>query len=135
MLGCAERQIQRYTAAGKLTVEYQAEGKTRKATYLEDEVMALKEQQAAPELRGIAIRPLVAQPPPLAADNQPATTNNPLTLPPQALQVLQMLGTMAKVEEGQCVSVEEVKFEKLLVRADGSTRMSGVSVSRYNARA
>lgn len=135
MLGCAERQIQRYTAAGKLNVEYHQEGKTRKATYLEAEILALKEQQAAPEIRGIAIRPVVAEQPPPATESQPPTITNPLALPPQALQVLQMLGTTAKVEEGNCVSVEEIKFERLLVRADGSTRMSGVSVSRYNARA
>lgn len=135
MLGCAERQIQRYTAAGKLNVEYHQEGKTRKATYLEAEILALKEQQSAPEIRGIAIRPVVVEQSPPATESQTPTTNNPLALPPQALQVLQMLGTTAKVEEGNCVSVEEIKFERLLVRADGSTRMSGVSVSRYNARA
>jgi hypothetical protein len=132
LLGCTERQLQRLAAKGMLTVEYVQEGKTRKATYSEAEVRALKQQQASPELRGIAVRP---QEP--ATDHQPPATNHqsPLSLPPQAMQVLQMLGATSGIEAGKCVSVEEMRFEKLFVGADGSTRMSGVSVSRYSARA
>ena len=139
LLGCAERQIQRYAQAGKLTVEYMQEGKARKAMYVEAEVRLLKQQQEAPELRGIAVR--AVEP---TTNHQPATSSippsnpnppTPLTLPPQALQVLQMLGTTIGVEEGKCVSVEEIKFDKLSVSADGTTRMVGVSVSRYSARA
>lgn len=135
LLGCTERQLQRLATKGKLTVEYVREGGTRRATYAEAEVMALKEGQEAPELRGI-VQPIT--------DHQQLTTTNPapstqhstpLALPPQALQVLQMLGATSAIEAGKCVSVEEMKFEKLFVGADGSTRMSGVSVSRYSARA
>lgn len=138
VLCCAERQIQRYAQAGKLTVEYVQEGKTRKAMYSEAEVRALLEQQKTPELRGIAVRP---QEP--TTNHQPPTTNltpstqhpTPLALPVAAQQVLQMLGATSAIEAGKCVSVEEMKFDKLFVGADGSTRMSGVSVSRYSARA
>lgn len=143
LLGCAERQIQRYAAQGKLTVEYVQEGKIKKALYSEAEVRALKQQQEAPEIRGIAVRarqisepthPISESTPP-TTDNRQLTTTNPLALPPQALQVLQMLGATSGIEAGKCVSVEEVKFDRLVVGADGSTRMSGVSVSRYSARA
>ena len=131
ILGCAERQIQRYAQAGKLTVEYVQEGKTRRAMYSEAEVRALKQQQETPELRGIAVR---TQEP---STNQPPATNHqsPLSLPPQAMQVLQMLGATSGIEAGKCVSVEEMSFEKLSVGADGSTKMSGVKVARYSARA
>ena len=132
LLGCAERQIQRYAQAGKLTVEYVQEGKTRKALYAEADVRALQQQLAAPELRGIAVRPAVSEPP--VTDSAIQTPNSAIALPPQAMQVLQMLGATSGIEAGKCVSVEEMKFEKLFVGADGSTRMSGVSVSRYSAR-
>lgn len=139
LLGCAERQIQRHTQSGKLTVEYVQEGKTRKAMYSEAEVIALKQQQEAPELRGI-VQPTTDQQQ-LTTTNQPPTTDHrppttsPLALPPQAMQVLQMLGATSAIEAGKCVSVEELRFDKLVVKSDGSTRMSGVSVSRYSARA
>jgi len=143
VLCCAERQIQRYAQAGKLTVEYVQEGKTRKAMYSEAEVRALKQQQEAPELRGIAVRtsPLSEPTTPISAgtpqttDNQQLTTTNPLALPPQAMQVLQMLSGTSNAEAGKCVSVEEMSFEKLSVGADGSTRMAGVKIARYSARA
>ena len=116
LLGCAERQIQRYAQVGKLTVEYVQEGRTRRALYSEIEVQALKQQQATPELRGIAVQP--------TTDHRQLTTNlasdsrspTPLALPPQALQVLQMLGATAGVEDGKCVSVEEMKFEQAVRR-------------------
>jgi hypothetical protein len=134
VLGCAERQIQRYAAQGKLTVEYVQEGKIRKALYPEAEVRALKEQQETPELRGIAVRG-----PEPATDHQPPTTisnhQSLLALPAAAQQVLQMLGATSGIEAGQCVSVEEMSFERLSVSADGSTKMAGVKVSRYSARA
>ena len=141
LLGCAERQIQRYAQAGKLTVEYVQEGKARKAMYAEAEVRLLKQQQEAPELRGVAVRlPQVSETPPpisppLTIASLKTPLSNPMTLPPQALQVLQMLGTMNSIEEGKCVSVEEIKFDKLSVGTDGTTRMAGVSVARYSARA
>lgn len=138
LLGCAERQIQRYAQAGRLTVEYVQEGKTRKAVYVEAELLALKAEQETPQLRGIAVRA-----PEPTTDHQLPTTNltpstqhpTPLALPVAAQQVLQMLSGTSGIEAGKCVSVEEMRFEKLFVGADGSTKMTGVSVSRYSARA
>ncbi len=142
LLGCTERQLQRLAAKGKLTVEYVQEGNARRATYVEAEVVALKQAQEAPEIRGIVVRPAETENQKMEGKNQDSTLNtqhsalrNPLTLPPQAMQVLQMLGATANVEAGKCVSVEEIKFDKMTVGADGSTRMSGVSVSRYSAQA
>lgn len=147
-LGCTERQLQRLAAKGKLTVEYVQDGGTRRATYAEAEIQALKEEMDAPEVRGIAMRPTTDDRPPAtdqivntngnhqsATDPRLLTTTNPLTLPPQALQVLQMLSGTSSVEAGKCVSVEEVSFDKLFVGADGATKMSGVKVARYSARA
>ena len=143
-LGCAERQIQRYTQAGRLTVEYVQEGKIRKAMYNAAEVDALKQQLAAPEVRGIAVRPpqisegtpQASEPTPQTTDNRQLTTTNPLALPVAAQQVLSMLGAASAIEAGgKCVAVEEMSFEKLSVGADGSTRMAGVKIARYSARA
>jgi len=134
-LGCTERQLQRLAQKGKLSVEYVQEGNSRKATYLEAEVIALKEQQDAPEIRGIVVQPPEAPPIDSSLVTHHSSPTNPLSLPPAALQVLQMLGATSAVEAGKCVSVEEMKFDKLSVGRDGTTRMSGVSVSRYSARA
>lgn len=136
LLGCTERQIQRYTQSGKLTVEYVQEGKTRKAMFSESEVVALKQQLDAPEVRGIAVRTApVSEPTPQPSQPAPLVATNPVMLPMQAQQALQMLGATSFAEAGKCVMVEEMKFDKLVVGKDGSTRMSGVSVSRYSARA
>lgn len=137
LLGCTERQLQRLATKGKLTVEYVREGGTRRATYAEAEVLALKEGQEAPELRG-TVQPTTDHQQ-LTTTNQPPTTNHqpPLSLPPQAMLALQMLGATSAIEagDGRSVSVEEMRVEKLFVGADGSTRMAGVTVSRYSARA
>lgn len=142
ILGCAERQIQRYAQAGKLSVEYVQEGKIRKALYLEAEVLALKKQQETPELRGIAVRQQKDEGGAMKDESEKRTPihpssliPHPLALPQAALQVLQMLGATSGIEAGKCVSVEEMSFDRLSVGADGSTKMSGVSVSRYSARA
>ncbi len=138
VLCCAERQIQRYAQAGKLTVEYVQEGKTRKAMYSEAEVRALLEQQNTPELRGIAVRtqsPTTNHQSPITNLTPSTQHPTPLALPVAAQQVLQMLGATSGIEAGKCVSVEEMSFEKLSVGADGSTKMSGVKVARYSARA
>lgn len=140
LLGCTERQIQRYTQSGKLTVEYVQQGRTRKAVFNADEVRALKQQIAAPELRAIAVRPTTDDRRPMDTTTTDTLTPDtrhlsPVTLPAVAQQVMQMLGATSGIEAGKCVSVEEMKFDRLVVGADGSTRMSGVSVSRYSARA